>query len=124
MRVIALIDDPRVVRRILEHLGRWAPEEVPKLIALLSNHSRCRRHSLPGSIRGNTRVSRGCVTNRCLRGYRAGALPGAIEFQLLVQLAGEPACDPLPRPEQLHRVEVHLHAITFGVFGRLAVGGK
>ena len=26
MRVIALIDDPPVVRRILEHLGRWAPE--------------------------------------------------------------------------------------------------
>jgi hypothetical protein len=25
MRVIALIDDPGV-RRILEHLGRWAPE--------------------------------------------------------------------------------------------------
>ena len=29
MRVIALIDDPTVVRRILEHLGRWAPEEAP-----------------------------------------------------------------------------------------------
>ena len=26
MRVIALIDDPGVVRHILEHLGRWAPE--------------------------------------------------------------------------------------------------
>ncbi len=26
MRVIALIDDPAVVRRILEHLRRWAPE--------------------------------------------------------------------------------------------------
>ena len=26
MRVIALIDDPPVVRRILEHLGRWASE--------------------------------------------------------------------------------------------------
>ncbi len=26
MRIIALIDDPPVVRRILEHLGRWAPE--------------------------------------------------------------------------------------------------
>ena len=25
MRVVALIDDPPVVRRILEHLGRWAP---------------------------------------------------------------------------------------------------
>jgi hypothetical protein len=26
MRVIALIDDPTLVRRILEHPGRWAPE--------------------------------------------------------------------------------------------------
>jgi hypothetical protein len=26
MRVIALIDDPGVVRRILDHLGHWAPE--------------------------------------------------------------------------------------------------
>lgn len=26
MRVIALIDDPGVIRRILEHLGRCAPE--------------------------------------------------------------------------------------------------
>jgi len=25
MRIVALIDDPQVVRRILEHLGRWAP---------------------------------------------------------------------------------------------------
>ena len=26
MRVIALIDDPPVIRRLLEHLGCWAPE--------------------------------------------------------------------------------------------------
>jgi hypothetical protein len=25
MRVIALIDNAEVIRRILEHLGRWAP---------------------------------------------------------------------------------------------------
>jgi hypothetical protein len=30
MRVITLIDDPRVVRRILQHLGRWAPEPVAR----------------------------------------------------------------------------------------------
>ena len=30
MRVIALIDDPGVVRRILEHLGRWAPEPAAR----------------------------------------------------------------------------------------------
>ena len=30
MRVIALIDDPGVVRRILEHLGRWALEPAER----------------------------------------------------------------------------------------------
>jgi hypothetical protein len=25
MRIIALIEDPGVIRRILEHLGQWAP---------------------------------------------------------------------------------------------------
>ena len=30
MRMIALIDDPGVVRRILEHLGRWAPEPAER----------------------------------------------------------------------------------------------
>lgn len=30
MRVIALIDDAAVVRRILEHLGRWAPEPAER----------------------------------------------------------------------------------------------
>ena len=28
MQVIALIDDATVIRRILEHLGRWAPREA------------------------------------------------------------------------------------------------
>ena len=30
MRVIALIEDPAVVRRILQHLGRWAPAPAPE----------------------------------------------------------------------------------------------
>lgn len=30
MRVIALIDDPKVIRRILEHLGHWAPEAAER----------------------------------------------------------------------------------------------
>jgi hypothetical protein len=30
MRVIALIDDPGVIRRILEHLGLWAPEATER----------------------------------------------------------------------------------------------
>jgi len=30
MRVIALIDDPGVVRRNLEHLGRWAIESAER----------------------------------------------------------------------------------------------
>ena len=28
MHVIARIDDAEVIRRILEHLGRWAPRQV------------------------------------------------------------------------------------------------
>ena len=28
MRILALIDDPGVVPRILEHLGRWQPEAM------------------------------------------------------------------------------------------------
>ena len=28
MRVVALIDDAEVIRRILEHLGRWAPRQA------------------------------------------------------------------------------------------------
>ena len=30
MRIIALIDDPPVVRRILEHLGLWQPEAMER----------------------------------------------------------------------------------------------
>lgn len=30
MRVIALIEDPRVIRRILEHLGLWAPDAIER----------------------------------------------------------------------------------------------
>lgn len=30
MRVIALIDDPARVQRILEHLGRWTPEPAER----------------------------------------------------------------------------------------------
>ena len=30
MRVIALIDDPAVVRRILDHSGCWAPEPAER----------------------------------------------------------------------------------------------
>jgi len=26
MRIIALIEDPQVIRRIIEHLGQWAPQ--------------------------------------------------------------------------------------------------
>jgi hypothetical protein len=30
MRVIALIDDKAVIRKILSHLGLWAPHHAPK----------------------------------------------------------------------------------------------
>ncbi len=36
MRVIALINDPPVVRRILEHLGRWQPEAMERSPPVLS----------------------------------------------------------------------------------------
>jgi hypothetical protein len=34
MRVIALIEDPGVIRRILEHLGLWAPLATERSPAL------------------------------------------------------------------------------------------
>jgi len=58
MRVIALIEDPRVIRRILEHLGLWAPQvaarfrdlaAVPHSAADLSPSSRHRLSPLPCS---------------------------------------------------------------------------
>lgn len=30
MRVIALIEEPEIIRRILEHLNRWAPEPAER----------------------------------------------------------------------------------------------
>jgi len=30
MRVISLIDDRAVIRKILSHLGLWAPQQTPK----------------------------------------------------------------------------------------------
>jgi hypothetical protein len=48
--------------------------------------------------------------------------PEPIELQLFVELACQPARSPLPRPMQLHRLEPHLHAISFGMLGHAAVG--
>ena len=39
MRVIALIDDLAVVRRILDHLGRWAPEWPRNAVIPLTYHA-------------------------------------------------------------------------------------
>jgi len=46
-----------------------------------------------------------------------------IEFELPIEMTGQKAGAPLPRPMQLHLVEPHLHAIGFGMvrhgpFGR------
>jgi hypothetical protein len=41
MHVIALIDDATVIRRILEHLGRWAPR-----------HARQNQRAPPGDAKG------------------------------------------------------------------------
>src|SRR5208337_1516638 len=50
--------------------------------------------------------------------------PEAVECQLLIELAGEPARAPLPRPMQLHGPEPDLHAMALGVFGQRPIGGK
>src|SRR5271166_3458153 len=50
--------------------------------------------------------------------------PEAVERQLLIELAGEPARAPLPRPMQLHGPEPDLHAIALGVIGQRSIGGE
>ena len=50
--------------------------------------------------------------------------PEAVEFELRVELARQPAGAPLPRPVQRHGVEPHLHAMPFGVVGQLPIGRK
>ena len=50
--------------------------------------------------------------------------PEAVERQLLIELAGEPARAPLPRPMQLHGPEPDLHAMTLGVIGQRPIGGE
>src|SRR5204863_9883653 len=50
--------------------------------------------------------------------------PEAVEFQLLVELAGEPARTPLPRPMQLHGPQPDLHPMALGVIGQRPVGGE
>jgi hypothetical protein len=47
-----------------------------------------------------------------------------IQFQLLVEMTGEPAPPPLPRTMQLHRIEPHLHAKTFGMVRHSPLGWK
>ena len=50
--------------------------------------------------------------------------PETVELQLLIELAGEPARSPLPRPMQLHGPEPDLHAMALGVFGQRPIGGE
>jgi hypothetical protein len=47
MRVIALIDDPGVVRRKFEHLGRWTPEPAERGPPAQAPHRAKRGHPLP-----------------------------------------------------------------------------
>jgi len=47
-----------------------------------------------------------------------------IEAELLIEPTRQPARTPLPRPVQLHRIEPHLHAVTFGVRRNFTIGGK
>ncbi len=58
MRIIALIDDPGVVRRILEHLGPWAPEatgrDPPAQVPAREQRS---RREAPSRYRRRSRVN-------------------------------------------------------------------
>ena len=47
-----------------------------------------------------------------------------IQFQLLVEMTGEPARAPLARAIQLHRIEPHLHAQSLGMIRHCLLGGK
>src|SRR5215475_4085939 len=61
---------------------------------------------------------------RPLARIRQTRRPEAIELELLIQLTCQKTRAPLPRPMQLHRVEPHLHAMTFGTGWNLAIGRK
>jgi hypothetical protein len=50
--------------------------------------------------------------------------PEAVEFELRVELTRQPARPPLPRPVQRHGIEPHLHAMPFGVVGKLPIRRK
>ena len=50
--------------------------------------------------------------------------PETVEFQLLIELTGEPARPPLPRPVQLHGPEPDLHPMALGVIGQRPIGGE
>jgi hypothetical protein len=47
-----------------------------------------------------------------------------IQLQLLIKMTGEPARAPLARAMQLHRIEPHLHAKTFGMVRHRPLGWK
>jgi hypothetical protein len=50
--------------------------------------------------------------------------PEAVEFQLLIELTGEPARALLPRPVQLHGPEPDLHPMGLDVIEQRPVGGE
>src|SRR6516225_10311566 len=50
--------------------------------------------------------------------------PKVIEPELFVEFTSEPACAPLTRPMQLHRVEPHLHTMRPRMLGDGATGGN
>jgi hypothetical protein len=52
MRVIALIDDPGVIRHILEHLGLWAPDAIERAPPLAPKAPVKRRRAPPSAEHG------------------------------------------------------------------------
>ena len=55
---------------------------------------------------------------------RQARRPEPIEFELLVKMTRQPACSPLPRAMQFHRIQPHLQPIGPGVLRNALPGGK
>src|SRR5258708_12953831 len=59
---------------------------------------------------------------RALARRRQAIAPEAIQPELLIEMAGQPAGAPLPRRVKLHRAEPDLHAMASGMVRNTAIG--
>src|SRR6478672_901684 len=105
---------------------------MPRLITRNSGTSSSQLPPLPVQPPLAARIDQPLADQRLQHVAPAGALarvrpplrPEPIEPELLVELTGEPARAPLPRPLQPHRPEPDLDAIRLGVVGQRPFGGK